>query len=215
MSGPEGAAELAFAGAVLAGGESRRMGRDKARLCVAGEPLWRRQVRVLREAGADPVVVVRRPGQRALGRDVRQVRDRRVGAGPLAGLEAALTATEANWIAVLAVDMPAVDATWFEKLKAYCQKDVGAVARHRDGYEPLAAIYPRVSLAFVTESLKQAERSMQALVTALVRARQLHVVRLGRGERWRMENWNSPSDCGWPAKASQKSTMPIGGEQAG
>lgn len=181
-----------LAGAVLAGGESRRMGRDKARLRVGAERLWQRQVRILVEAGAEPVVVVRRPGQRALGREVPHVRDGFPGAGPLAGLEAALRATEAAWVAVLAVDMPAMDAAWFRRLRRRCRAGVGAVGQGPEGFEPLAAIYPREALPAVVRRLGRGERSMQALVAGLVRARRMAIVRLTRKELWRMENWNTP-----------------------
>ncbi len=183
-----------FTGAVLAGGEARRMGRNKALFRVDGEPLWRRQVRVLREAGADSVVVVRREGHRSLGRDVPQVHDRFPDAGPLAGVEAALTGAHADWVAVLAVDMPAVEASWFEGLRKFCGAGVGAVARHAGGYEPLAAIYPREALQLVTARLERGEGSMQALVIALVRVRRLRVVNLKSSDLWQMENWNTPGD---------------------
>jgi len=182
------------AGAVLAGGESRRMGRDKARLRFGGEALWRRQVRVLREAGAEPVFIVRRDGQPGLGRDVPHVCDTFADAGPLAGLHAALSAAETAWVAVLAVDMPAVDAAWFRRLKSFCRTGVGAVARHAEGFEPLAAIYPREALAAVARRLKRNERSLQKLVTALARGRRVRIVRLAEAELWRMENWNAPAD---------------------
>src|SRR5579859_3408011 len=79
-------------GTVLAGGKSRRMGRDKAMLDRNGEPLWRRQSRVLRELGADPVTLVRRRGQPQLGGNVRLLYDTVDGVGPLAGLHVALWA---------------------------------------------------------------------------------------------------------------------------
>jgi molybdopterin-guanine dinucleotide biosynthesis protein A len=171
------------------------MGRDKARLRSGGETLWQRQVRVLRETGAEPVVVVRREDQRVLGRGVRHVRDAFADAGPLAGVQAALSATEASWVAVVAVDMPAVDADWFVGLRQLCRRGVGAVARHADGFEPLAAIYPREALPAITRRLERGEHSMQALVRALVRVRRMKVIRLAAADRWRVENWNHPGDA--------------------
>jgi molybdopterin-guanine dinucleotide biosynthesis protein A len=172
------------------------MGTDKARLRLRGEVLWRRQMRVLSEAGATPVVVVRRDDQAKLGRgDVRIVHDTFVGAGPLAGLQAALSAAgEARWIAVLAVDMPAIDAAWFRRLRRACAAGCGAVGRHADGFEPLAAIYPREALAVVTRRLERGQRAMQDLVRALLRARRMTVVEIGTEERTAMANWNSPGD---------------------
>ncbi|ACB75026.1 molybdenum cofactor guanylyltransferase [Opitutus terrae] len=187
----------ALAGAVLAGGESRRMGRDKARLRLRGETLAQRQVRVLREAGAEPVVIVRRAEQRMSVRAVEQVCDEFVGAGPLAGVQAALKAAAAagaRWIAVLAVDMPAIEAAWFGDLRRACRKGKGAVVRHADGFEPLAAIYPINALATAERRLRRGERSMQRFVAALVRQRKMRVVALPEEERWRVANWNRPED---------------------
>lgn len=181
-----------FAGAVLAGGESRRMGRDKAQLEIGGVTLAQRQVRVLRTAGARPVFVVRRPGQEKLRVRARHVWDEFAGAGPLAGLQAALRASEADWVAVVAVDMPTIDAAWFVALASQCKPGCGAVARHRDGYEPLAAIYPREALPVVTGRLQRGERAMQALVRQLVRAKRMKVIRIAADERARFENWNRP-----------------------
>jgi len=170
------------------------MGRDKAQIQFHGEPMWRRQYRVLRRAGASPVIVVRRDGQSALGKDIPEVRDVFPGAGPLAGLHAALVAMETRWLAVLAVDMPAIDAGWFRWLSEFCGVESGAVVRHEDGFEPLAAIYPRAALGTVTRRLRRGAGSMQELIAALVRADRMTVVPLSETERWRVENWNRPQD---------------------
>lgn len=116
-------------GVVLAGGEGRRMGRDKALIELDGESLWRRQVAVLRRAGAERVVVIRRRGQAPL--DYRDCRtDVAAGLGPLAGLQVAFGIGEPRWVAVLAVDMPSIDAAWFTWLRGFCGPDRGAIARH-------------------------------------------------------------------------------------
>lgn len=153
-------------GAVLAGGQSRRMGRDKALLPWQGQPLWERQTAVLRAAGAHPVGVVRRPDQTALGELCW--RDRRTECGPLAGLEAALLSGDRPHVAILAVDMPFLDADWFQWLASDCSPGLGAVARHSAAYEPLAAIYPRAAIAEVARRLDQGALSLQDLIRKLV-----------------------------------------------
>lgn len=179
-------------GAVLAGGQSRRMGCDKALLTVAGEPLWRRQYRVLEQAGAANLAVVRRSDQAAVDPTVRHLRDAVSGVGPIAGLHAALLASVAPWVAVLAVDMPRIEAAWFERLKEVCRRGCGAVARHAAGFEPLAAIYPREALAPVVTRLDTHDYSLQSLLTWLVRADLMAVVELDDDERAAAENWNTP-----------------------
>lgn len=181
-------------GVVLAGGASRRMGRDKALLRVAGEPLWRRQVKVLRTAGAEPVAIVRRNGQRVLDREILHLRDAWEDAGPMAGLEVALSEMEGRWVAVLAVDMPGIEAAWFKWLQGFCRPGRGAVVRHAGGSEPLAAIYPREARAVVSRRLKAGQLSMQELVTALARGRRMRVVRVEGAEKVRWRNWNTPED---------------------
>lgn len=132
-------------GVVLAGGESRRMGRDKAFLEADGEPLWKRQVGVLRDAGAGRVVLIRRRGQDPVAYDDCHF-DVFTGCGPLAGIHAALEIGGHPHVGVLAVDMPGIDAAWFGWLGGFCKAGVGAVARGDRALEPLAAIYPAEAL---------------------------------------------------------------------
>lgn len=94
-------------GAVLTGGESRRMGRDKARLELAGRTLGARAVETLRAAIRDVVVVSRRRGDHTdLG--APEIADRRPGNGPLGGLDAALDYAAGRPVFVLACDLPRV-----------------------------------------------------------------------------------------------------------
>ncbi len=194
------AAEVGWlAGVVLAGGASRRMGSDKAWLDVEGEPLWRRQVKVLRDAGAEPVLVARRRDQADLGdEDVWQVRDRVADAGPMAGIEAAMRAVKNPFLAVLAVDMPVVTAEWFKWLAEHCGGAMGVVAARAEGTEPLAAIYPRGALATVTQRLEGGERSMRALVSELVAGGLVRLVPVPPAWERQLTNWNRPADRGGP-----------------
>lgn len=158
-------------GAVLAGGDSRRMGQSKAELEWNGEPLWRRQFGLLREAGAKPIALVRRPDQPDLGAPLCW-RDTRAGLGPMAGLEAALAEAgrrpaPSPWLAVIAVDMPRLTADWFRTLRAACAPGCGALGRHAEAGEPLAAIYPLEALPEVSRRLDAGLTSLQRLAEAL------------------------------------------------
>jgi molybdopterin-guanine dinucleotide biosynthesis protein A len=184
-------------GAVLAGGQSRRMGRDKAMLAHEGRPMWARQAGVLREAGADPVAIVRAPGQPPLGlpEDLLLWHDTVTDAGPLAGLQVALTYARTSLVAVLAVDMPRIDAWWFQWLGSFSGSTIGAIACRPDGAcEPLAALYPRIALGEISLRLTGPDRSLQSLATALVGRQLLRRVPLPENEQWRVANWNCPTD---------------------
>lgn len=131
-------------GLVLAGGESRRMGRDKAALDLHG----RSQVDWAFELLArhcERVFVSVRPGQEAdparAGHPT--IVDRHVGAGPIAGIAAALaTHPEAAWF-VVACDLPLLsDATLAALVAARGRESVTAFRSVHDGLpEPLCAIY--------------------------------------------------------------------------
>ena len=96
--------------AVMAGGGSRRMGRDKAAIVVDGMPMLERVVSAAVGA-ALPVLVVgrRRPAWWRLD-DVRFVDDRHPGAGPLGGIVTALAAADGADVLALACDMPLLRA---------------------------------------------------------------------------------------------------------
>jgi len=167
------------------------MGSDKFDLGVAGEPLWRRQAAVLRAAGAERVALVRRPGQ-ATPEGAICWRDLYSGAGPLAGLHAALARLTEPWMAVLAVDMPGIDAGWFRWLAGFCRPGVGAMARHAEACEPLAAIYPRGALPEVTARLQRKDLSLQRLASSLARTGRLRLVPLPTAMRGRVRSLNTP-----------------------
>jgi molybdenum cofactor guanylyltransferase len=188
-------------GVVLAGGKSRRMGRDKAEIQIGGEPLWRRQSRVLAAAGASPVVVVRRPDQVAPN-GMECWRDLRPAAGPLTGLEAALMPQTEPWVAVLAVDMPNIDARWFVWLRGFCRPGASAAAPRGGFTEPLAAIYPREALAEISRRLDRGELSAQDLVCALAREDQMTLVEVPAAEEARLRNLNTPEElAAWEQSA--------------
>lgn len=81
---------MTFAGAVLAGGESRRMGSDKAFVTISGVAMVTRAVQALVTAGATPVIVVGGDAPRLEELGLPQIADEFPGEGPLGGIISAL-----------------------------------------------------------------------------------------------------------------------------
>jgi molybdenum cofactor guanylyltransferase len=104
---------LSAEGFVLAGGRSSRMGRDKALAELAGRPLIAWAVDALKEAGLGAKIAGAR-GE--LGNFAEVIPDREANAGPMAGVCAALAASEAECAVILSVDMPVVPASLIEYL---------------------------------------------------------------------------------------------------
>jgi molybdopterin-guanine dinucleotide biosynthesis protein A len=189
MSSPS---QQLLAGLVIAGGSSSRMGRDKSALLLEGETWWSRQARTLRASGANPVFLSRRPGQDLPG-TVPCIQDLYTDIGPLAGLQAALARPARPLIAVLAVDMPLVDSTWFAGLLAHCDASTGAIHAHDGFLEPLAAIYPACALPLVQAQIDASQHSLQALARRLIAQGLLHPLPLPLPLQGQERSFNTPS----------------------
>jgi molybdopterin-guanine dinucleotide biosynthesis protein A len=141
------------AAAILAGGRARRLGGvHKGLLVVGGEPIVARQLRLLRPFADELLVVANDAAAYAAvagAAAARVVRDLHPGDGPLAGLEAALGATTAPELLLVACDLPFVDVA---PLVA-APPALAVVARAGDIVQPLCARYDRAVLPRVQARL--------------------------------------------------------------
>ena len=152
------------AGAVLTGGASARMGSDKAGLAIGGVASATRVARCLALLCEDVVLVGGDPPADAPGRRAPD------GDGPrsaLRGLVAALEATRAERVLVVATDLPLVTPDLLLALVAWPVADA-VVPRTADGIHPLCALYRRESaLAAARRHLAEERLALSALLAAL------------------------------------------------
>ena len=149
-----------FTGAVLAGGASRRMGRDKAFVDVGGRPLASVAIDALRDAGAREVLAIGGTGLEAMG--CRAVADRWPGEGPLGGLVTALSAATDEAVVVLSCDLPFVTAGAVRSLL-----EAGGDVAMPDG-EPLVAVWSRSTcLPVLLRAFEAGERSPLRVLAGL------------------------------------------------
>jgi molybdenum cofactor guanylyltransferase len=193
---------LVFSAVLLAAGRSTRMGRDKALLPLNGAGvLWQRQLDVLRRAGAAEVFLSARAEQpwaeAAVGAGFAgRVHDAVAGAGPLAGIVAAMHRAAHPHVAVLAIDLPRMPPEWFTRLQAVCAPGVGGVGCRGEGFEPLAAIYPRELLPQACAALAAGELSLQRLLRLAVAEERMRVLAVTEAEAPWFENWNERAFTG-------------------
>ena len=135
-------------GAVLAGGASRRMGRDKALLGGAGLPAA--AARRLAAVCAEVAVADR---GRGLLPGLPSLPDG-PGRGPAAGILGAAAAYPGRPLLVLACDLPGVPAALLAELARSHEYDF-AIPRWRRGVEPLCAFYGPAALAVLSENVKR------------------------------------------------------------
>ena len=186
-----------LAGLVLAGGTSRRMGRDKANLRydTSGLPQWKRAARLL--AGVcDPICLSVRHGQELddyHATDGRLLEDGAESAGPLSGLLAAFRfQSQTAWL-VVACDLPLLDAAVIDHLVA-CRDGTTAVIAYRsvhDGLpEPLCAIYEPSFLSVLPTAFANDQRCPRKLL--IQHAQQVRLLDLPH--RAALENANTPDE---------------------
>ncbi len=156
-------------GLILAGGASRRFGSDKRRHLVQGRAMIHRVHDAVAAVAAPVWVSVRDPADRPLGPDVPVVIDAVPGAGPLAGVVAGLQRLEAEWLLVVACDLPLLRADALHALIDAARPGTAAVvARGGDGRpQPLCACYHRAVRDVAEAHLAARRLALHDLLAAL------------------------------------------------
>jgi len=159
-----------FAGVVLAGGRSSRMGTPKSALEWHGSTLLRRTVGIVARATDGPVIVVRAAGQLLpeLPAGTQVIDDPRDGKGPIQGIAAGLAtlAGRAEIAFISSTDMPFLHPAFIRRVLRVLADDAAvdvAVPVARGYPQPLAAAY-RVRLAETAERLVKEDRLRPAFL---------------------------------------------------
>ena len=149
---------------ILAGGDSSRMGQDKATLVLDGATLLQHAVAAVEPLFPHVLVSVRQP---RAGLAWPQVCDLYADSGPLAGLAAGLEQAGTSWVFALACDMPYVSGKVVEALAVYrdgCQAVVPLVDGHP---QPLAAFYAESALPVMRAALREGEKRLRSVLQRL------------------------------------------------
>ncbi len=134
--------KILAAAVILAGGRSRRMGRDKAVLRIGGRRLL--DIAAARLATLFPEILVAVGRRRLrLPPETRAVRDRFAWRGPAAGIHAALLSARHDYVFAVGCDMPLVSPRLVRLLWKRLAGARGAVPVGPRGVEPLLAFYAR------------------------------------------------------------------------
>ncbi|MGH9758715.1 MAG: molybdenum cofactor guanylyltransferase, partial [Candidatus Acidiferrales bacterium] len=183
------------AGFILAGGDSSRMGRPKALLEIAGEPIILRLARLIRNATGREAGIIGTGAQAANGLLV--LPDDWPGAGPLGGIATALWHSECDWNLILACDLPYLTQDWLAHLieRGRASTADALIPMNDRGAEPLCAMYHRRGAGPIRAAL---ERGTRKVTEGLAGQR---IERLERTE-WKVfdsqgklfKNMNSPAE---------------------
>lgn len=149
-----------MSGIILAGGASRRMGRNKAELRLMGKTLLQRQADKLHGLGIEDIMLSG-AGCPALP-GTRVIPDEYPGKGPLGGLYACLHSARNPSCLVVSVDTPLIPA---EALAQLCRAHRAGVTvlRHKGREEPLLGVYDRCVADFISALIGAGTYAVRAL----------------------------------------------------
>ncbi len=161
--GAPGRSAPRYAGAVLAGGRSRRFGSDKSAFHYRGRTLLEHALASLVEA--EERYIVGGPERRIA--DARWIPDETPGLGALAGVQAVLRQAAPDWVAVVGCDMPFLPpALWSHLLAEAAGGARLVVPEGPSGLEPLAAVYHRDLMPEVDALLERGGAPLRSLLEA-------------------------------------------------
>ncbi len=186
---------LALSAVILAGGESRRMGREKSWLeSSSGKPLLARQIGLAQAAGAEEVMISGRGGVNYSAFGCPVLLDRWPGCGPLAGIERGLAACRHSLLLVLAVDMPLLEVDFLDELLRECAQERGVVPMSGSRMEPLIAVYPKAALQLALRALESGDYAVHKFASLCANDGLVRFVQFPPAAARQFTNWNSPED---------------------
>ncbi len=163
--------DISLLGAVLAGGGSGRFGSPKPLARLHGTPLWERVFSALTGVCGRVVVVANDAVvQKEVARAAPVLSDRRMGLGPLGGVDAALAHAVdrgLSHVMILAADMPWVSREVLKTLARVATRRGGVCVASSGspwGFEPLCGVYPVSVLEELSTALAAGARTAGSFV---------------------------------------------------
>jgi molybdopterin-guanine dinucleotide biosynthesis protein A len=175
--------------AILAGGTSMRLGKDKAYAEVGTRPMLERAIAAV-EPLAEEILVVGRTELDFPAGHVRCVPDEQAGLGPLGGLASALIAASYDRVLCTGCDMPFLSTELLSRLVRVKPLADAAVLRVGCKVEPLCAVYHKRVHPIVLRLIRDGERRMQGLLQTL----DLAYIDVGLECETALFNVNTPED---------------------
>lgn len=189
-----------ISGYVLAGGQSSRMGRDKALLRLGDHTLLEIAIHKVKSVCGN-ATILGGPQDRCTELSLygRVLPDRVEQAGPLAALEAALFDTKTDWLFLMPVDLPLLPAIALTDLMetAFYYDQPGVMCYEAEGrQQPLPVVIHRCALKEVTRALDSGERRLMPVLQRFAEAHgelRFLILRRLREYDW-FTNVNTPAE---------------------
>ena len=149
------------------------MGTDKALVNYQGKPMLQRVYQVA--ASCTEQVYILTPWiesyQNILPSDCNYLVENQPGKGPVNGLSEGLEQIDADWILLLACDLPLLDVeiiqSWINKLAQTPTSTLALVPRRGDIWEPMCGFYRKEIKTELDYFFKSGKRSFQELLSGV------------------------------------------------
>lgn len=181
--------KLEITGVVLAGGESRRMGRNKALLEIEGRSLLERSLDVLNRVFRE-VIISSRDSEIYAGLSFPVIEDRVKGRGPLGGLYSVLPAAKYDYVFLAACDMPFLNEEVIRYLYRKVEDYDAVVPQVLDTLHPLHAYYHKRIFDLVEQNIRRERLKIRDILSEC----RTKYVSFGEEYARTFVNLNSPQD---------------------
>jgi molybdopterin-guanine dinucleotide biosynthesis protein A len=192
---------------IQAGGQSTRMGENKALKPFLGRPLVQRVIERLAPIADELLLTTNQPEEFAF-LELPLFTDIKAGRGPLGGLYTALVSAKYPSVAVVACDMPFASAPLLAAAAGFLSQDDAdvVIAETAEGFEPLHAVYHRETCIPAIESAMEADQWRMISWLPQVKVRRLTPDELDRYDPESLAFWNvnTPEEF---SKAERRASM--------
>jgi len=147
---------------ILAGGNSSRMGRNKALLKINERAIIEIIISTLQKFTNEIIISSNDNDFEYLGYPI--VNDSKVDAGPIAGIHAGLVAAKKRCSIIISCDTPFVSPLVFEAMYSYISEYDIAVPSHSQWIEPLIGMYSKNVIPILDEMLINSNYSPMQLI---------------------------------------------------
>jgi molybdopterin-guanine dinucleotide biosynthesis protein MobB len=174
--------KAALSGAIIAGGQSSRLGFNKALLPFQGKPVIERMLETLSPIVSSIKIIANNPADYQF-LNIETVPDIRPGCGPLSGIHTALSLSNTEYVLIVSCDLPLLTAsTLGPLLLKYPGYDI-TMFKHKL-FEPLCAVYRRTCLPALEELIDHGEYRIIDLFPAL----NTRIIRIDQSDEFQSMN---------------------------
>jgi len=181
-----------FAGVILAGGQSSRMGFPKEALKFKGKKVMDIILDIFRPLFGEILIITDDKNRLTEFKHARVIEDLVKGCGPLGGIYTGLKAASKDWAFFVACDMPFLHTALINRLLNNSKKgEYSCIIPYTEkGIEPLHAVYSKAVLPELENILDKGEFSIRQLL----RNCNCKYIKSNKNESSSFCNINTPED---------------------